>query len=86
LFACDAYDFSLSRSGPTFPFEPAAASVWQEPQPLELNASLPAATFVPPPPPPPPDGVVVVPVVSPPPPPDGAEIETPGLGPATAAT
>src|SRR4051794_8078918 len=88
LFADDAYDFSLSRSGPTLPLVPAAASVWHAPQPLEANASFPAATSAPPPPPPP-EGVVpvvVVPPVSPPPPLGAAVIDTPLRGPATAAT
>src|SRR5438045_6418135 len=88
FLAFAAYDFSLSRSGPTFPFVPAAVSVWHAPQPLELNASFPAATFAPPPPPPPPPGavLVVVPPVSPPPALGAAVIETPLRGPATAAT
>ena len=32
-----------SRFGPTVPVEPASASVWQLPQPLEAKISLPAA-------------------------------------------
>src|SRR5262245_15257872 len=34
---------SLSRSGPTVPFEPAGVNVWQLPQPLASKTALPAA-------------------------------------------
>ena len=34
--------FASSRFGPTLPFDPAAASVWQPPQPALTNTALPA--------------------------------------------
>src|SRR4051794_29895881 len=86
LRTSDLSGFTWSRFGPTFPFVPASASVWQVPQfcwksclPWATSAALPPPP--PPPPPvffPPPDGVVVVVVVVvPPPPPDGAAAAVP---------
>src|SRR4051812_37033089 len=47
---------ALPRSGPTVPFAPASASVWQPAQPLaaSLKTALPSSGVPPPPPPPPP--------------------------------
>jgi len=36
--------FESSRFGPTFPVDPAAASVWQPPQPAEAKTASPAAS------------------------------------------
>src|SRR3954470_19732306 len=47
-----ALGLRLSRFGPTLPFVPAAASVWQPPQ-LEVKIFLPSGAAPPPPPPPP---------------------------------
>src|SRR5881394_1001449 len=44
-FPCLAYCGSLSRSGPTLPFEAAGWYVWQPPHPFEANSCLPAAAF-----------------------------------------
>ena len=41
--------FRLSRSGPTFPFAPAACSVWQPPQPFCWKTARPGSVVVLPP-------------------------------------
>src|SRR2546425_7951092 len=40
---------SLSRSGPIFPVAPAAANVWQAPQPADAKTCLPSGFAAPPP-------------------------------------